>query len=69
MAEQTHIKNRTAQERYLDELKDTEAYQLLRYVYVNTLSQWDDELSDVVEKFLDTGIVESKNGRDYFLGR
>lgn len=70
MAEQTRVKNLTAQEKYLDELKDTEAYKLLRYALVHgQLSAAEPNFRMIVANFLDTGMVESIKGRDYYLGR
>ena len=67
MAEQTRIKNQTSQDKYLEELSETEAYKLLRFVFLHGNVTFGTELSKVIAHFLDTGIVESKLGRDYFL--
>ena len=60
MAEQTRVKNITAQEKYLEELRDTEAYKLLRFAFLHGLLTYMPNFNKVVATYLDTGIVETE---------
>ena len=60
MAEQTHgTKQDRAQEKYLTELRESEAYRLLRFAFLRGLTAKMPEFNDIVANFLDTGIIES----------
>lgn len=66
VAEQTHgNKQVRAQEKYLAELQESEAYKLLRYAYNNCML--DSYFDDVVGEFLRTGIVNGLNVRELYL--
>jgi hypothetical protein len=70
MAEQTHTKRKQeeAHKKYLEELRDTEAYKLLRTAFLKGLISNDKDFLIVVAYFLDTGRVEGgKFNRSYYL--
>lgn len=62
MAEQTRVKNITAQEKYLEELRGIEAYKLLRFAFLHGLLTCMPNFNKVVATYLDTGIVEITEG-------
>lgn len=70
MAEQTHTKRKQAEahEHYMEELRDTEAYKLLRFAFLHGLTNNDKDFNTVVANFLDTGRIEGgKFTRGYYL--
>lgn len=70
MAEQTHskIKQIEGQEKYLEDLRDSEAYKLLRVAFLKGLFSNDKDFNHVIAIFLDTGRIEGgKFERSYYL--
>lgn len=70
MAEQTHDKRKQIEghEKYLEELRDTEAYKLLRVAFLRGLISNDKDFNMVVANFLETGIINGgKFKRSYYL--
>jgi hypothetical protein len=71
MAEQTHTKRKQeeAHQKYMEELRDTEAYRLLKFAFLHgCLSQGNMDFYIIVANFLDTGRIEGgKFNRSYYL--
>lgn len=57
MAEQTHTKQESAQEKYLEILQDSDAYKLLKIAFLRGGFGNDIYLNRVVADFLDIGII------------